>query len=129
MLYKKSGLSTWVDPHEPELGPFKDLPNRFPSALSIDYAQDQGHYEDYTNLRAMYLLYHMGRFSVVVNPDGLGLELEKSANPMTYDAADALAVETAHREKKHLIRRLLFRAWGIRIGDQVDNGHLYDFDQ
>ena len=56
---------------------FKDLPNRFPSVLSLDYLENQGSYEDYHNLFAMYLLYYMGRYSIVLNGETRRLEIEE----------------------------------------------------
>src|SRR5262249_33208960 len=49
-LYKKYPGSTYVDPHEEEKVAFKDLPNRFPSVLSLDFTREQGQYEDFDNL-------------------------------------------------------------------------------
>lgn len=42
VLYKKYGGSTYVDPHEDEKVAFKDLPNRFPSVLSLDFRREAG---------------------------------------------------------------------------------------
>lgn len=42
VLYKKYGGSTYVDPHEDEKVAFKDLPNRFPSVLSVDFKRELG---------------------------------------------------------------------------------------
>ncbi len=60
VLYKKYGGSTYVDPLEEEKVAFKDLPNRFPSVLSLDFRREQGAYKDFDNLFAMYLLYNLG---------------------------------------------------------------------
>ena len=67
VLYKKYAGSTYVDPHEDEKVAFKDLPNRFPSVLSRDFRKEQGKYEDFDNLHAMYVLHNLGRYSVRVN--------------------------------------------------------------
>ena len=95
VLYKKYEGSTWVDPHEKEKVAFKDLPNRFPSVLSRDFRKEQGQYEDYDNLYAMYLLYNMGRYSVRVNEATKLLEVEKSKEPMAYAQAAELATQSA----------------------------------
>ncbi len=96
VLYKKYEGSTYVDPHEEEKVAFKDLPNRFPSVLSRDFRKEQGQYEDFDNLFAMYLLYNLGKYSVRVNEETKLLEIEKSKNPMAYPEAAELA--TAKRQ-------------------------------
>ena len=87
VLYKKYEGSTYVDPHEEEKVAFKDLPNRFPSVLSRDFRKEQGQYEDFDNLFAMYLLYNLGKYSVRVNDETKLLEIEKSKSPMAYPEA------------------------------------------
>ncbi|MBK6395474.1 MAG: hypothetical protein IPF73_12920, partial [Betaproteobacteria bacterium] len=66
VLYRKYAGSAYVDPHEDEKVAFKDLPNRFPSVLSRDFRKEQGKYEDFDNLYAMYVLYNLARYSVRV---------------------------------------------------------------
>jgi hypothetical protein len=56
-----------VDPQEEEKVAFKDLPNRFPSVRSRDFRREQGRYEDYDNLFAMYLLHNLGRYTLQVD--------------------------------------------------------------
>ncbi|MCK7500149.1 MAG: hypothetical protein MZW92_64945 [Comamonadaceae bacterium] len=95
VLYKKYAGSTYVDPHEEEKVAFKDLPNRFPSVLSRDFRKEQGQYEDFDNLFAMYLLYNLGKYSVRVNDETKRLEIEKSKDPMAYTEAAELATQSA----------------------------------
>ena len=117
VLYKKYPSSTYVDPHEEEKVAFKDLPNRFPSVLSLDFAKEQGHYEDFDNLFAMYLLYNMGRYSVRVNNETKLLEIQTSKNPMAYPEAARLATQSARSDSDKFRRRLRFLPNGTAIGD------------
>ena len=128
VLYKKWGGSTYINPHDEEQRPYKDIPNRFPSVFSLDYKSDQGHYEDYDNLFAMYTLYNLGRYSIALNGDTRKLFVEAQKEPDAYDAAVEKADQSAVHDKKHLLRRLVFRAWGIKLGEDADNTHLYDYD-
>jgi hypothetical protein len=116
VLYKKYEGSTYVDPHEEEKVAFKDLPNRFPSVLSRDFRKEQGRYEDFDNLFAMYLLYNMGKYSVQVNAGTKLLEIEKSKSPMAYPEAAELAARSARADSESFSRR-----------ERPDNTHLYDF--
>jgi hypothetical protein len=127
VLYKKYEGSTYVDPHEEEKVAFKDLPNRFPSVLSRDFRKEQGHYEDFDNLFAMYVLYNIGKYSVRVNDETMLLEIEKSKNPMAYPEAAELATQSAKSDSENFRRRLAFRSQGTEIGEHPDNTHLYDF--
>ncbi|CAG2139736.1 hypothetical protein LMG31506_02159 [Cupriavidus yeoncheonensis] len=127
VLYKKYGGSTYVDPLEEEKVAFKDLPNRFPSVLSLDFRREQGAYKDFDNLFAMYLLYNLGRYSVRVNEQTLRLEIEKEKEPMTYAEAAALADRNARSDSRNFRRGILFRPLGTRIGETPDNTHLYDY--
>ncbi len=95
VLYKKYGGSTHVDPHDEEKVAFKDLPNRFPSVLSRDFRKEQGHYEDFDNLFAMYVFYNLAKFSVRVNDETKLLEVEQRKNPMAYSEAAELATRSA----------------------------------
>jgi hypothetical protein len=117
VLYKKYPGSTYVDPHEAEKVAFKDLPNRFPSVLSLDFAKEQGHYEDFDNLFAMYLLYNMGRYSVRVNDKTKLLEIQTSKNPMAYPEAAKLAMQSATSDSENFHRRSVFRPKGTAIGE------------
>jgi hypothetical protein len=106
---------------------YKDLPNRFPSVLSLDCFEDQGHYEDYDNLFAMYLLYNLGRYSIVLDDATRQLKIEARKEPDTYEPARKKAHESATKDKKHLLRRLIIRSWGIKLAGRVDNTMLYDY--
>jgi hypothetical protein len=128
VLYKKYEGSTWVDPHEEAKVAFKDLPNRFPSVLSRDFRKEQGHYEDYDNLYAMYLLFNMGKYSVRVNEATKLLEIEKSKDPMVYAKAAELATQSARSDSASFRRREPFRQKGTEIGKAPDNTHLYHFN-
>lgn len=125
VLYKKFEGSTYVIPGSSDPTTFGDLPDRFPSVLSLDYTQVQGRYEDHDNLRAMNLLFHLGSASVVVNGETNRVEIEKTKEPLSYDEADRKAHAAAKRDSKSLLRRLLFRSWGLRLGKRADNRHLY----
>ncbi len=128
VLYKKYGGSTYVDhPHEDEKVAFKDLPNRFPSVLSRDFRREQGEYEDFDNLFAMYLLYNLGRHSVRVNAQTRLLEIEKSKDPMTYPEATEHAARSAKSDSERFGLRLPFQPNGTKIGEAADNTHMYDF--
>jgi hypothetical protein len=127
VLYKKYEGSTYVDPQEDDKVAFKDLPNRFPSVLSRDFNNEQGHYEDYDNLYAMYLLYNLGRYSVIVNDETKRLEIERSKDPMAYARAAELAVRSARSDSENFKRRARFRQKGTPIEGNPDNTHLYNF--
>jgi len=116
VLYKKYEGSAYVDPHDDEKVAFRDLPNRFPSVMSRDFRKEQGRYEDYDNLFAMYLLYNLGRHSVRVNGETKRLEIEKSKEPMAYAQAAELAAQSAKSDSESFQRRV-----------PPDNTHLYDF--
>ncbi len=126
VLYKKYPGSTWVDPHEEEKVAFKDLPNRFPSVLSRDFRKEQGRYEDYDNLFAMYLFYNLGRYSVRVNEATKRLEIERSKNPLAYREAAELAARSAKADSESFRRRARFSPEGTAI-EEPDNTHLYHF--
>jgi hypothetical protein len=128
VLYKKWAGSTYVDHLEGSGVMYKDLPNRFPSVLSLDYMENQGSYEDYHNLFAMYLFYYLGRYSIVLNGENRRLEIEHKREPDGYAKARVKADESAEKDKKHLVRRLLFRAWGIKLEAGADNTPLYEGD-
>ena len=115
--YKKYGGSIYVDPHEEEKVAFKDLPNRFPSVLSRDFRKEQGHYEDFDNLFAMYVLYNMGRYSVRINEETKLLEIDASKNPMAYPEAAELATRSAKSDSDSFRRRQPFKRKGTEIGE------------
>ncbi|MGO4282034.1 hypothetical protein [Cupriavidus sp. RAF20_2] len=119
VLYKKYGSSTYVEPREEEKVAFKDLPNRFPSVLSLDFRREQGAYRDFDNLYAMYLFYNLGRFSVRVNEQTRLLEVEKDKEPMPYRQAAELAKASAESDSEK------FR----RHAEAPDNTHLYYFSE
>jgi len=121
VLYKKYEGSTYVDPHEEEKVAFKDLPNRFPSVLSRDFRKEQGRYEDFDNLFAMYVLYNMGKYSVRVNDETKLLEIGKSKHPMKYADAAVLATKSAKSDSENFRRRLAFRPRGMEVGEPMDN--------
>lgn len=116
VLYRKYPGSTYVDAHEEEKVAFKDLPNRFPSVLSLDFVKEQGHYEDFDNLFAMYLLYNLGRYSVRVNGETERLEIQTSKDPMPYPEAVRIATQSARSDRDSFRRRVRFRPKGTAIG-------------
>lgn len=122
VLYKKFEHSEYYD-QELKMK-FKDLPNRFPSFKSLDFFNGSTAYEAYDNLRVMHLLYHLGRYSLVIDPTTRKLLVENSAEPKGYLEAFNLASDEAYSKSKNLIRRV-FRSMGIKITDGVDNSELY----
>ncbi|RDK07674.1 hypothetical protein [Cupriavidus lacunae] len=127
VLYKKYGGSTYVDPRADKKVAFKDLPNRFPSVLSLDFRREEGAYRDFDNLFAMYLLYNLGKYSVRVNERSMLLEIEKEKDPMTYPEAAKLATRNARSDSENFRRHILFRPRGTKIGETPENTHLYNF--
>ena len=119
VLYRKYPGSPYVDPHEEEKVAFRDLPNRFPSVISLDFRNDEGHYEDYDNLLAMYLLYNLGRYGVAIDPQSRRLEVQATRTPLPYPDALRVARESAEADSKHFLRRLLFGRQGKRVDDPV----------
>ena len=126
VLYKKYDRSTYADPHETEKVAFKDLPNRFPSVLSRDFRKEQGQYQDFDNLFAMYVLYNLARYSVRVNDDTQLLEIDRSKRPMAYPVAVELATQSAKSDSENFRRRILFRTRGTSI-EATDNRQLYKY--
>jgi len=106
VLYKKFAGSTYVDPHDDEKVAFKDLPNRFPSVLSRDFRREQGRYEDFDNLYAMYLLYNLAKYSVAVNDATQLLEINRQKSPMVYKEAAAQARRDALADNENYLRGL-----------------------
>jgi hypothetical protein len=121
VLYKKYEGSTYVDPHEEEKVAFKDLPDRFPSVLSRDFRKEQGRYEDFDNLFAMYVLFNMGRYSVRVNDESKLLEIATIKQPMAYADAAVLATKSAKSDSENFRRRTQFRPSGTGIEEPMDN--------
>jgi hypothetical protein len=119
VLYAKYWGSTYVDPHEEEKVAFKDLPNRFPSVLSRDFRRDQ--YRDFDNLYAMYLLYNMLRYRVVVNEKTKLLEIAADKTPMAYPEAADLATESAKSDSADFGRLATFQPKGTAIEDNRDS--------
>ena len=129
VLYKKYGRSNYIDPHEPENGAFKDLPNRFPSVKSRDFNREAGEYQDYDNLYAMYLLYNMGKYSIRVNESTQRLEIERAKTPLPYPEASQLAEKSAKSDSRSYRWQLDFLPKGIQIGETPDNTHLYNYPE
>jgi len=127
VLYKKYGSSPYIDPHDEEKIAFKDLPNRFPSVLSRDFRREAGAYEDFDNLYAMYLLYNMGKYSVLIDERTKQLTIEKSKHPVSYRTASERATRSARSDSESYRRHLLFKPKGTRIGEAADNTHLYNY--
>ena len=115
VLYRKYPASPWIDPHDEKAIAFRGLPNRFPSAISLDFRNDERAYEDYDNLFAMYLLHNLARHAVSVDPETQRLRVE-SAEPMPFAQASQRAAADAESDSKGFLRRLLFRPRGHRIG-------------
>jgi hypothetical protein len=118
VLYRKYGGSSYVDPHDEEKVAFKDLPDRFPSVLSLDFRRDAGEYQDFDNLFAMYLFYNLKKYSVRVNDQTRLLEVEVDAAtpPMTYKDAARLAEQNAKLDSEDYLRRSSFQRRGQQIG-------------
>lgn len=126
VVYKKYNGSTYMDPHDNEKVAFKDLPNRFASVLSRDFRREQGQYEDFDNLFAMYLLYNIAKHSVRVNDETKLLEIERSKRPMAYPVAAELATQSAKSDSENFGRRILFRTKGTSI-EAEENRQLYKY--
>jgi hypothetical protein len=106
VLYRKYASSTYVDPHDDEKVAFKDLPDRFPSVLSRDFRREQGRYEDFDNLYAMYLLYNLAKYSVGVDEATKMLEIKVRKIPMVYKEAADLAKRGALADSENYLRDL-----------------------
>ena len=117
VLYRKYDGSPYVDPHDDEKVAFRDLPNRFPSVLSRDFRREQGQYEDFDNLYAMYLLHNMGRYSVRVDGATQRLVVERVKRPLPYPEAAALAARSASADSDGFRGRRPFRLQGIGVGE------------
>jgi len=117
VLYRKYEGSAYADPHDDPPVAFKDLPNRFPSVLSRDFRRDQGKYEDYDNLYAMYLLYNLGRFSVRVNDETKLLEIADRKTPMPYARAAEIAKSSARVDSEGFRAGTAFQPKGTLVGE------------
>ena len=126
VLYRKYEGSTYVDPHEDEKVAFKDLPNRFPSVLSRDFRKEQGNYEDFDNLYAMYVLYNLGKYAVQVNGATRLIEIDKSKTPMAYAEAAELATRSAESDSENFRRGQPFERRGAEIGERMDGARPDD---
>lgn len=83
--------------------------------LSRDFRKDQGEYEDYDNLYAMYLLFNLGRYAVRVCPDTKLLQLEQHGGPLPYGQAADLAARAAKADSENFGRRTPFRRQGTTV--------------
>ncbi|HZZ92232.1 MAG TPA: hypothetical protein VFE23_06700 [Usitatibacter sp.] len=119
VLYRKHPGSAYVDPHDEDAVAFGKLPNRFPSAISLDFRNDERAYEDYDNLYAMYLLRKLLRDTVSVDPATHVLRVESSPS-LGYREAARIAALQAEADSKNFLRRVLFRPSGERIGDGAE---------
>ena len=78
------------------------------------------------NVAAVAEVLEKSKFPIVLDPVRGELAFERSKEPMDYAQAAREADQRASADSKLLLRRLLFRAWGIRLGEGVDNDPLYD---
>jgi hypothetical protein len=124
VLYQKYPGSTHVDPDEDVA--FKDLPNRFPSVLSRDFRREQGRYEDFDNLYAMYLLHNLAKYSVKVNDTTRLIEIKPHKTPMAYKEAAALARQNASIDSENYLRGLAVAPKGAGVEDLSDPTQLND---
>ena len=117
-LYRKYAGSTYVDPHEEDKVAFKDLPNRFPSVLSRDFRKEQGQYEDFDNLFAMYVLYNMGKYSVRIDGETKLLEIDGAQEPHALPRRPPRSPRRAARsDSENFRRRTPFRAQGTGVDE------------
>jgi hypothetical protein len=112
VLYEKYGGSNYVDPHDAEKIAFRNLPDRFPSVLSLDFLREQGAYRDFDNLFAMQVLHNMGTYRIGLNGDTKLLEVQASGRNLPYPEAVAAATKTARAQSRKLQRRIPARPNG-----------------
>jgi hypothetical protein len=124
VLYRKYRGSTWVDPHDDDKVAFKDLPDRFPSVLSRDFRRDEGHYQQFDNLFAMYLLFNLGKYSVQVNDATKLLEIDRTRSPLAYAEAVRRAARSAESDSENFRRGTPFEPMGTRIGEPASSPPL-----
>ena len=105
VLYRKWPASPYVDPLADEPVAFKDLPDRFPSAISLDFRNDPGGYEDYDNLYAIALLRNLQRFEVVPDVASGAVRLVESS-PASFADASRAATASAEQDSKPFLQRL-----------------------
>ncbi|HLX23137.1 MAG TPA: hypothetical protein VKR38_07315 [Usitatibacter sp.] len=117
VLYQKYPSSTYSDPHDDPPVEFRYLPNRFPSVLSMDFRKEEGQYQDYDNLYAMYVLYNLGKYSVRVG-DGRRLVIDRTKEPLPYAQADALAKKSARSDSDNYSRGARFNPEGTGYNPQ-----------
>ncbi len=129
VLYKKFEASEYIESRDEPKVAFRNLPDRFPSTLSLDFRREQGEYRDFDNLFAMYLLYNLGRYSVLIDEATKRLQIEKEKVPMAYPDAVALATAAAKSDSENYRRHALFRPLGTRIGEPPSNRHLYHYPE
>ncbi len=122
VFYRKYRSSPYVDPHDDEPVAFRDLPDRFPSVLSRDFRRDAGEYEDYDNLFAMYLLYNLARYSVVIDEGSSLLRIETRKSPMPYAEAVSAAAASAGSDETAYARHAPFTPKGSRVGEDATQG-------
>jgi hypothetical protein len=106
VLYRKWPHSPFADAHDDPPRAFSALPDRFPSVLSLDFRADDGQYEDEDNLYAMYLLRHLTRFALQIDPAAQALQVQPNAAQLPYAQAAEQARRDAQGESKNLLRRL-----------------------
>jgi hypothetical protein len=116
VLYRKWPHSPWADPHDDPPRPFADLPDRFPSVLSLDFRADAGQYEDEDNLYAMYLLRFLTRHALSIDAATQSLQLQTHPDRLPFAQADAQARSAAQHESKVLLRRLPVGLLGAAVG-------------
>ena len=121
VFYRKFAGSEYVDPHEDEKIAFRYLPNRFPSVLSRDFRREHDRYEDYDNLRAMYLLFNMTRYVVGVDGDKRELVIERRFTPRPYAEAARIAAESARSDAAAYQLKEAFKPRGKGYDDTPDN--------
>lgn len=127
VLYRKSP-SDHVPSYATDGKSFAEMPDRFPSVFSLDFLSGAAHYEDFDNLRNMHLLFDLSRYILRIDPVGNKLVIERQKQPEVFEVAEARATKEARKKRKHVLRRLLFRAWGLRFSPKVDNSDLPYFE-
>jgi hypothetical protein len=114
--YRKYRGSNYFDPNEAEKSAFMYLPDRFPDVRSRTFARGHDRYRDEENLRAMYLLYHVGRYAVGVDGEKKRLAPERRLQTLPYAEATKRAAEFARSDADRFRRQ----------GDASPEGRGYD---
>jgi hypothetical protein len=96
--YRKYRGSNHFDPNEAEKSAFMYLPDRFPDVRSRQFARGHDRYRDEENLRAMYLLYNLGRYAVGVDGEKKRLAPERRLQTLPYAEAAKRAAEVARSD-------------------------------